>query len=500
MSGAAAQPTESSAERAAARGRRIHPRVLVAIGLLGHGWTLALLLVIAVPTGAVIERLVGPLPVPAFFMVLLVALSGIAAVRVRIEPPAGLRLPPNLSPALHELIDAVRAPLRAPAYADVLMGTGLDLRTMRVPRLGGLRGFDEYLVIGLPLMTALPVEHLRALIAHELAHRSRHDGVRGARIHRLRQGWLDGMRAVSASRGPAAATLRPFHRWFAPLYARLTFLAAADHEMAADRRAAQVTGRDDFAGALLRLHVVERFLVERFYPRMLTDLRHFGVPPTGLCGRLERAVEEIRVDTRFNAWVDAAMRREPENADTHASLRRRLSARAIADVRAGTPCVVDMALSPDHAGMSAARLCLAANPEALMVSIEKAWTDAVQSELAGRHEELLRLDERRRELEKRIDLTPTQMLEHAIATAETDGDAAAIPVLRSLVERHPELAPARFVLGTLLLRANEEEGLVHIHTATRIDPSLDAHGRELAADFLRANEDRVVDAVLPCTG
>jgi hypothetical protein len=159
-----------------------------------------------------------------------------------------------------------------------------------------------------------------------------------------------------------------------------------------------------------------------------------------------------------------------------------------------------MAFSPDHAGMSAARLCLAAIPEALMVSIEKAWTDAVQSELAGRHEELLRLDERRRELEKRIDLTPTQMLEHAIATAETDGDAAAIPVLRSLVERHPELAPARFVLGTLLLRANEEEGLVHIHTATRIDPSLDAHGRELAADFLRANEDRVVDAVLPCTG
>jgi hypothetical protein len=477
----------------------MHPRVLEALGCLGHAWTIALLLVIAGSLGALLEGIVGSPSVPALLVVLLAALFTMAAVRVRIEPAAGIRLPPNLAPALHDLIDGLRRPLRAPRFADLLLDTSLEIRTLRVPVLGGLRGFDDYLVIGLPLLLALPVDHVRALIAHELAHRSRRETVRGARVYRLRQGWLNARLAVSASRHPAARALRPFYGWFAPFYARLSFHAAADHELAADRRAAQLTSRDDLASALLRLRVVERFLAERFHPRLLAELRHYGVPPTGLSGRFERAVDDIHLDPHFDPWVDAALRSEVEGDDTHASPRRRLSALAIGNVRDGSPSVSESAFSHDHAGMSAARLCLAAIPAAVMVSIEKAWTDAVQSELAERHRELLRMDERRRELDRRVDLSPAETLEKAIATAETDGDAAAIPMLRMLAEHHPEFAPARFVLGTLLLRANDEDGLMHLHAAIRIDPALDAHGRDLAADFLRAKGLDAVEAVLPAS-
>jgi hypothetical protein len=80
------------------------------------------------------------------------------------------------------------------------------------------------------------------------------------------------------------------------------------------------------------------------------------------------------------------------------------------------------------------------------------------------------------------------MLDHAIATAETDGPEHALPTLRKLAELCPDMAPARFVLGTLLLRANDAAGLAHIHAAVRLDPDLDDAGRALAEQFLRAND------------
>jgi hypothetical protein len=40
---------------------------------------------------------------------------------------------------------------------------------------------------------------------------------------------------------------------------------------------------------------------------------------------------------------------------------------------------------------------------------------------------------------------------------------------------------------------------MHLHAAIRIDPALDAHGRDLAADFLRAKGLDAVEAVLPAS-
>jgi hypothetical protein len=164
--------------------------------------------------------------------------------------------------------------------------------------------------------------------------------------------------------------------------------------------------------------------------------------------------------------------------------------------------VVETAFAGSAADSSAARICLAALPRGVMVTVEKVWIDDVQLGLAGRHEELVRMDERRKELESRLDLSPAETLDHAIATAETEGIDAALPALHKLVSERPDMAPARFVLGTLLLRNNNPKGLAHLHAAARLDPELDGPGRELAAAFLRANEREIgmlehVDGVEP---
>lgn len=485
---------------------RLPASILLVVGWLGHVWTLALMAVVATFAVVAVRSTVPETPfvsTPIVLMAILGMLFLTAALRVRIEPAVGIRVARNLAPTLHEVIDSLSERLHVPRYRDVLLGTGMEIRTVSVPRLGGLRGFNDYLLIGLPVMLALPLDHLRALLAHELAHRSRSRAVRGARVHRLRDGWLQAARSVTESRHIAVLPLKPFFRWFARWFGQLAFDAARSHELAADRKAAQLTSRNALAGALLRLEVVDRFMVERFHPRLLADLRQFGIPPAGLDKRFERELAGLRTDPRFHAWIDEAIQRGAADRDTHPALRRRLSALALGDLRkASHRGVIEAAFSGGTNEDSAARVCLAALPNAVMVTIEKVWIDEVQRGLATRHEELVRLDERRKELEGRPELSPHESLDHAIATAETEGIDAALPELRKLVSERPDMAPARFVLGTLLLRNNNPQGLAHIHAAARLDPELDEPGRELAAAFLRANEREIesiehVDGVEP---
>jgi len=490
MSGNLAHSLDTQSRLGSARSAQ-RPYVLLVEGWLGHVFVLGVLVLwtaVAVQLVRWLTPADGSASIPIGLLAVLACLLILAALRVRVEPCDGIRIDRSVAPGVHAMVDRLRGKLRAGPFAGILLGTGLDVRTIRVPRLAGFFGFDRYLLIGLPAMLALPPEHLEALIAHELAHECRGGMVPGARIYRQREGWLQLLQWLPDGGGRLAGLFLPFYRWYVPRFAASSFGAARDHELAADRRAALLTTRNHLAGALLRLRVVERFLVERFQPRLLADLRRCGVPPTGLHTRLEKALDGVREDERFRAWVDAAIHRDPSAGDTHPVLRARLAALALTDFRSVSGrAFIDSVFSDEFAGASSASQCLAALPTEVVYSIEKAWIDEVQSDLTDRHEELLRLDERRQELENRSELTAVEMLQHAIATAETDGIDAALPELRQLARQRPRMAPARFVLGTLLLQKNDADGLAHIDAAIGIDPDLEEHGRDLGGAFLRAN-------------
>lgn len=430
---------------------------------------------------------VGPLPVLLSLWFALLTLLVVSALRAQAGPAQGLFVTRREAPPLHAVIESVRSRLDAPPVRAVLIGTGFDISVVRVPRLGSLLGFRDHLVLGLPLMLALPLHQFRALLAHELAHFSRARGVEGSRVYRLRDRWLQLSDALARSRHPAAALIRPFFRWYAPRFAAWSLPLARRHEHVADRLAARATGRDDLAHALIRRGVIQCFLTERFYPRLLADLREFGVPPTGLQARLTRALRGIRGDHRFGAWLDRSMSLEALT-DSHAATSSRLAALGMTDGRqADRGLDFEPGFAETLGGESAARHCLGSLSTELTLSLEFAWIEDVVKAWADRHEELLRWDERRRQLEGRADLSPGEALDLAISTATIEGSDAALPILRGLVTRQPDMAPARFVLGTLLLRRNEPEGLEQIETAIELDSGLTADGCELACEFLRAH-------------
>jgi hypothetical protein len=344
------------------------------------------------------------------------------------ESPRALILARNNAPALYELAESIGRRVQGPRIGTLMLSGDLGAELVRASGWGSLLG-QRTLIIGLPLLVALPRHQFRAVLA----------------------------RAMTDTRG-----------------------------VEGDRAAARATRRDDFAAALLRLRVIEQFLEERFYPQLLADVRRCGVPRSGMQARFESALTGLPAEPRFSAWVDAALQTQSESiADSGRPVRERLATLGLKNVR-GDSVFLKQAFCDDTVDARATRY-LRDTPGELILSAEKIWVDNVQRAWQDRHEELKRLDARRVELDHKPRLTYGEALEHVIATSETEGIDAAIQLARDLIGCRPNTPPARFVLGTLLLRKNDPEGLDHLEVALSGDEGLSEVGCEIACEFLRAN-------------
>ncbi|MFF6996089.1 M48 family metalloprotease [Streptomyces sp. NPDC008313] len=170
------------------------------------------------------------------------------------------------------------------------------------------------LLLGLPLLRALTVGQLAAVIGHELAHRQ-HIGNR-------RASWLLDARSALAQR------LEGRFRPLAPLARPL--LRASQHqawqaELAADADAARVAGSDNTAEALELLHAsVATF--EGIGERWLSELAEEHTYPEDFYDAFDAALRDPLVRRRSADVVAAQEALDPYHAAGHPPLGQRLAA------------------------------------------------------------------------------------------------------------------------------------------------------------------------------
>lgn len=112
-------------------------------------------------------------------------------------------------------------------------------------------GRKRVLAVGLPLMSVLSVQELRAVIAHEFGHYAGGDTRLGSLLYRGRQSMI---RAAHELKESGSVLHYPF-RWYALAYLRLTHAMSRQQEFAADRVAAHLAGQ---GAAVNALNTVER--------------------------------------------------------------------------------------------------------------------------------------------------------------------------------------------------------------------------------------------------
>lgn len=471
-----------SVEETAARSPGRYRSILAGMALLGYVYIAAVLLLllgcVALLIWGVIVGGSGGLLLLKTFGVALIALI-VLVVRsmwVKLDPPQGVPLARNESPALFDAIDAVRDRVRGPRIHEVIVTEDFNAAVVQHPRFG-IFGFPRnYLILGLPLMQALSPDELRAVIAHEIGHLTRSHGMFGAWIYRLRAGWAQLADALSQEQHWASFLFVPFFSWYAPRFAAYSFVQARSQEYEADRLSAAVVGNELSASALVRVRV-EGDRLGQFWREVFRKAEVHEAPVDAPFTQLEEVFANATTEDHATKVIERALRLKTGRQDTHPELADRLAALGAA------------VANPGAKPLSAATAFLGPISHRLATDFDARWRDRISQWWQERHASIATARSRISELRDKVrDQSATAEEEWELAsTVDALGpDQEAIAAFETVLARNPEHVGAHAALGRLLLTVGNEGGIRHYTEAFNRDSLVTLEACNHISDFLRS--------------
>jgi Zn-dependent protease with chaperone function len=371
--------------------------------------------------------------------------SLLRALWARQQPPDGLRITREEAPRLFDLIDKVRKRCGARAPDVVLLDGEMNAAIVQLPRLGLLGWHRNTLILGLPLLMALDVKQLAAVVAHEFGHLHGAHGKLGAWVYRTRRSWWRLAESRERSRFGASiadSALAVFFRYFFPRFNARAFVLSRQQEYEADRMAHKVAGAKAGADGLMSIGVQARFLDEMFWPDVFKQAALSPEPKVKPYGAMRVQLRRALSQPQAEGWLREALKRLADAEDTHPSLRDRL---AFAEVPARLPAPPEV---------PAADALLRESLGVWIDRIDERWKGEVAARWAEVHRHLQAQRVAAQELEaERVDarLDADDHLQWARAARQVHGAAAGEAVLRRLLADHPGHADARYELGMMLM-------------------------------------------------
>ena len=438
--------------------------ILVAV-LGGAVWSLY-----AVATG-------HPLAIKLLIVLGVLAFTILRALPVKLDPPEGIPITADDAPELFTLIEELREHLATPTIHRVLVDGGFNASVSQTPRFGWFGPTRNYLVLGLPLITALSEAEFTAVLAHELGHVSGSHGRFSAWIYRVRHTWFEVLRRLETGQHWGAWLFRRFFRWYAPYFSAYSFVLAREQEYEADRAAMAAVGPDAAASALARVDLVARYLEESFWPEVYKATEHSTQPQARPLDRFAAWLASGSVPAQLAPLSAPALKRLTDTDDTHPSLSARLEALGVEAAKAA------VGAAHRDAPPAAARF-LGSAYRSLVERLDQEWQESVGDLWRAQHEESREARQRLGELQGRSNLDTDELLELAFLTNRFSGQADAMPVYRSVLERDPANASANYVVGQALLAAGDNAGLRHLDRAMASEPESILAAAQLAETFL----------------
>jgi Zn-dependent protease with chaperone function len=464
-------------ERVAARSPRAYKARVVALGALGYLYlltALGLLVGLLALLGVLAAHGKGLGAVVKLGIPLLVLVAAVGrALWVRLPPPEGRELPrgPETA-ALWAEVDAVQRALRGPRIHRLLLTSELNAAIVQLPLFGLLGPSRNHLILGLPLMQALSLEHFRAVLAHEFGHLSGSHGAMGAWVYRVRRTWSQVRESLESREGWGAALFTRFFNWYAPFYAAYSFVLARTNEYEADRASADVVGAQAAAGALVAFRVRAGLMDERYWSTLRERAgreQELARPYSELPALLNAPLEPAHAQR----WLDESLADSTGTADTHPCLSDRLAA------------LGQEPRLPGPLGQSAAEALFGEHLAAHVAALDAEWRAGAAESWAERYAHVQEGERRIAELRARTQpLSSSELFELARKVEEFRADEDALPLYQQVWAMDRDYTAARFNEGRLLLSRGDERGLAVLEEVIERDIHAVTMGCGLAVDFL----------------
>ena len=264
-------------------------------------------------------------------LMLLIGAAGLAwtslrSLWVRLDAkPEGHRLTKQNAPALFKLISQVRRKVKGPRLDEVWLDGRFNASISQVPRFGLLGRPVNRLTIGLPLLMALDVPRLSAVLAHEYGHLRGNHGRFAAWIYRTRLSWLRMNERLSEDDSVSGWLNARFMNWYVPRFLARSFALARQDEYEADQISARLVGAETAGAALIEIDVKGAWMGERFWRQ------HWrGATDQALPSGPYKALRHLLLSPPSDDFAQEALRRSLKELsnidDTHPVLKERLSA------------------------------------------------------------------------------------------------------------------------------------------------------------------------------
>lgn len=422
----------------------------------------------------------------------LVAMVG-RALWVHFPRPEGHEVRREDAPELFDAVDEISRAVGSPRLDHILVTDDFNAAVVQRPRLGIFGWQESYLIVGLPLMHALSPDQFRSVIAHEFGHLSGNHGRFGAWIYRVRLTWAQLLARLQQEQHRGAFIFERFLDWYAPFFNAYTFVLARAQEYEADRRAAEVAGRDAAAEALISVEIKGKFLSEHYWQKVFRQADRETAPPaTAYTGMFTALQYEAMAHAEVPSWLGRSLTEETSVEDTHPSLAARLAA-----MQYKTVDTAELSGQLPHLfaplAETAATRYLGELATRLTATMNQEWKERAGDAWRERHQHVQQIRKQLAELEEKTHAGPITVAEEwtrARCLIEIDGLEAAAPTVRAVLAREPEHPEANFALGQALLAQDDEAGVAHLQTAMRKDPSLMLAGCEAAYFFYLKHDNK----------
>jgi len=423
------------------------------------------------------------------FSLVLLALAGVVlrAMWVTVPEPDGRELNYEDAPPLFELVKEVRRALRGPRVHRVLLSDEFNASIVQIPRLGMFGWSRNYLVVGLPLLTALAPEEFRSVLAHEFGHLSGNHGRFSAWIYQSRQTWIQILTQVEQERRYASFLFEWFLHWYAPFFNAYSFVLARAQEYEADTYSVELVGKKVAAQALIRTDARHLALTEQFWPALYRRANDEPQPPKDSFIKMLDGMRQSISRGNAEKWLLQTLWVKTGYDDSHPSVADRLVGMGYQEeTLKSQPVIAELIETEVAETPSAAQFYLKEVPEAMLLSFNRLLGERIRPVWRERHEFIKQARQRLTALEEKgrtESLTEIELWERAGILAETQNPAAAVPTLKKLLEHNPDLVGVNFRLGATLLEEEDESGIQYLENAMRLNASTTINACELLYPF-----------------
>jgi peptidase M48-like protein len=335
--------------------------------------------------------------------------------------------------------------------------------TLHVAARWGVFGRPSYrLTLGVPLLMALTVAELKALVAHEMGHFIGEGHGFPRWIYRQRLIWQAVHARLSSADEGLDRVIGFFYTRYADFFVTRTFAMARLVEYLADQTAAKATHVGALANALTKIALMGRFLEELFWPRLMQQVDRHAEPPYLPFSMMPRAFGLARKEWARQDWVDRAMRSLGAEGDTKPSLADRFAALNVEPA------------PPPYASERSAMALFKENAQAVLKWCDEEWSEENLPAWRERHKAIGELRWKLGEYEKvpREELKAEDLWQKSLLILELGDFPAGIEELQLLVGREPAMAKAHLMLGKLLLQHGNELGLQNLALAAQYDAAM----------------------------